>query len=310
MEPEEKGISVSRQCELLDVPRSSHYEGACKKDAKTETEFNLELMVEIDQVYTESPFYGSRRIAKELCRRGHDVNRKRIQRLMRIMGIMGVAPGPMSSTPHPEAKRWPYLLTGVKVERPNQVWSTDITYIPMGKHGFMYLVAVVDWYSRKLLSWELSNSMDGSFCVKALLKALYAYGKPEIFNTDQGSQFTSSAFTGVLEQAGIKISMDGRGRAMDNIFIERFWRNVKYEDIYLHGYSNPVELRRGLEKYFDFYNNRRLHQSLDYMTPSEAYAMNSAITGGATGGLLRRYDPPVAKSSACELHLNLLESCP
>ena len=309
MEPEEKGISVSRQCELLDVPRSSHYEGAFKPSAKSETEFNLSLMDEIDRIYTESPFYGSRRIAKELCRRGHEVNRKRIQRLMRIMGIMGVAPGPMTSKPHPEAKWWPYLLTGVKIERPNQVWSSDITYIPMG-HGFMYLVAVVDWYSRKILSWELSNSMDGSFCVKALLKALYAYGKPEIFNTDQGSQFTSSAFTGVLERAGVSISMDGRGRAMDNIFIERFWRNVKYEDIYLHGYSTPSELRCGLEKYFDFYNNRRLHQSLDYMTPSESYANLAAGTNGAPGGLLRRYDPPVAKSSARELHLNLLESCP
>lgn len=309
MEPEEKGISVSRQCELLNVPRSSHYEGARKAEAKPETEFNLELMVEIDRIYTEWPFYGSRRIAKELCERGYEVNRKRIQRLMRIMGIMGVAPGPMTSKPHPEAKKWPYLLTGVKIERPNQVWSTDITYIPMG-HGFMYLVAVVDWYSRKILSWELSNSMDGSFCVKALLKALYAYGKPEIFNTDQGSQFTSSAFTGVLENAGIKISMDGRGRAMDNIFIERFWRNVKYEDIYLHGYSTPSELRRGLTKYFDFYNNRRLHQSLDYMTPADAYAAKSLTPDGASGGLLRRSNPPAAKSSARELHLNLLESCP
>ena len=310
MEPSEKGISVSRQCKILGVPRSSHYEGAYKMEAKEEeTPLNLSLMKEIDRIYTKWPFYGSRRIAKELRGMGHDVNRKRIQRLMRIMGIMGVAPGPMTSTPHPEAKRWPYLLTGVKVERPNQVWSTDITYIPMG-HGFMYLVAVVDWHSRKILSWELSNSMDGSFCVDALLKALYAYGKPEIFNTDQGSQFTSSAFTGVLESAGIKISMDGKGRAMDNIFIERFWRNVKYEDIYLHGYSTPTELREGLKAYFDFYNNRRLHQSLKYRTPSEVYAMNTMITGGAPGGLLRRSDPPVAKSFAREQHLDLLECCP
>jgi putative transposase len=309
MEPSEKGISVSRQCEILGVPRSSHYEGACKIEAKEETALNQSLLGEIDRIYTEWPFYGSRRIAKELCRRGYEVNRKRIQRLMRVMGIMGVAPGPMTSKPHPEAKRWPYLLTGVKVERPNQVWSSDITYIPMG-HGFMYLVAVVDWHSRKILSWELSNSMDGSFCVKALSKALYAYGKPEIFNTDQGSQFTSSAFTGVLERAGARISMDGRGRAMDNIFIERFWRNVKYEDIYLHGYATPTELREGLNAYFDFYNNRRLHQSLDYMTPSEVHAMSAMTTGGAPGGLLRRYNPPVAKSSARVQHLILSESCP
>jgi len=215
----------------------------------------------------------------------------------------------MISKPHTEAKRWPYLLTGVKVERANQVWSSDITYIPLG-YGFMYLVAVVDWYSRKILSWKLSNCMGGSFCVKALLKALYACGKPEIFNSDQGSQFTSSAFTGVLERAGVRISMDGRGRAMDNIFIERFWRNVKYEDIYLHDYASPIELHEGLNAYFHFYNNRRLHQSLDYMTPSEVYAMGAMSTGGATGGLLRRCDPPVAKSSARESHLILSESCP
>jgi len=309
MEPEEKGISVSRQCELLNVPRSSHYEGACSPKIVEETEFNQKLLPEIDHIYTAWPFYGSRRIAKELCEHGYAVNRKRIQRLMRIMGIMGVAPGPMTSKPHPEAKRWPYLLTGVKVERPNQVWSADITYIPMG-HGFMYLVAVVDWYSRKILSWELSNSMEGSFCVDALRKALYAYGKPEIFNTDQGCQFTSSAFTGVLENAGVAISMDGRGRALDNIFIERFWRNVKYEDIYLHDYLTPSELRCGLTKYFDFYNNRRLHQSLDYMTPSKAYGEKPLTQAGASGDLLRRFISPAAKSFARELHLDLLQSCP
>lgn len=310
MEASERRISVRRQCELLKIPRSSHYdEGACKREAKGEAALNQELLGEIDRIYTEWPFYGSRRITEELRRRGYEVNRKRIQRLMRIMGIMGVAPGPMTSKPHPEARHWPYLLSGVKIERPNQVWSADITYIPMG-HGFMYLVAVVDWYSRKILSWELSNSMEGSFCVEALLKALYAYGKPETFNSDQGSQFTSSAFTGVLEQAGIKISMDGRGRAMDNIFIERFWRNVKYEDIYLHGYATPIELRKGLNSYFDFYNNRRLHQSLDYMTPSEVYAMSPMISGGAPGGLLRRCNLPVAKSSARDQHLILSESCP
>ncbi len=309
MEPEEKRISVSRQCELLAMPRSSYYEGAWKPKAFEESELNRKLLLEIDRIYTAQPFYGSRRITKELCEQGYEVNRKRIQRLMRIMGIMGIAPGPMTSKPRPEARRWPYLLTGVKIERPNQVWSSDITYIPLA-HGFMYLTAVVDWYSRKVLSWELSNSMESSFCVDALRKALQAYGKPEIFNTDQGSQFTSAAFTGVLESAGVSISMDGRGRALDNIFIERFWRNVKYEDVYLHGYSTPAELREGLSKYFDFYNNRRLHQALDYMTPFEAYSAKSLTQTGASGDLLRRFNSPAAKSSAREQHLVFLQSCP
>jgi putative transposase len=210
--------------------------------------------------------------------RGYCVNRKRIQRLMRGMGLAGMAPGPATSKPHPEHKVYPYLLRGVAVTRPNQVWSTDLTYIRLAR-GFAYLVAVIDWYSRKVLSWRISNSMDASFCVDCLEDALRHHGRPEVFNSDQGSQFTSMAFTGVLKREGVAISMDGRGRALDNIFVERLWRNVKYEDVYLKGYANMAELMVGLAQYFAFYNAERPHQALGYETPDRVY--RSGIGGGA-----------------------------
>lgn len=224
----------------------------------------------IDEEYTRRPFYGSRRIrrflSKELQR---PINRKCVQRLMRLMGIRGLAPGPNTSKPHPEHKVYPYLLRGLRIERPNQVWSTDITFIPMEK-GFMYLVAIIDWYSRFVLSWQLSNTMDTSFCIDALNNAL-VISVPEIFNSDQGSQFTSNEFTQTLENKNIRISMDGRGRALDNIFIERLWRTVKYELIYLNEYSTVAALHQALERYFLFYNEQRYHQSLNYQTPSQWY---------------------------------------
>lgn len=232
------------------------------------------MMHLIDEIYTRCPFYGSRRITAQLNRDNNQQwNRKRIQRLMRIMGIRGVAPGPDTSKSHPENKIYPYLLRGVVIDRVNQVWSTDITYIPVAK-GFMYLVAVIDWYSRYVLSWHLSNTLDTGFCVDALEQAL-SEGAPMIFNTDQGVQFTSQAFTKVLLDKDIKISMDGRGRALDNIFVERLWRTVKYENIYMNDYQSVVELKSGLVQYFEFYNQKRLHQSLDYQTPAEVHFCKS-----------------------------------
>lgn len=258
-------ITVKRQCELLGIQRSGLY-----YTAALETEEDFWLKREIDRVYTMWPFYGSRRITAYLNRtyeRGW--NRKRIQRLMREMGIQGVGPGPNTSKPHAEHVIYPYLLRGLSIVQPNQVWSTDITYIPMHR-GYMYLVAVMDWFSRYVLSWELSNTQDTQFCLNALEKALNQ-GLPEIFNTDQGSQFTSRPFTSHLIQNNIQISMDGRGRALDNIFVERLWRTVKYENIYLNDYQTVRELDVGLRQYFEFYNRERLHQSLDYRTPFEVH---------------------------------------
>jgi len=232
----------------------------------------------IDQEYTRHPFYGSRRMVILLGEMGHNVNRKRVQRLMRAMGLAGMAPGPNTSGAHSEHKVYPYLLRGVPVVRPNQVWSTDITYIRLA-HGFAYLVAIIDWYSRCVLSWRISNSMEAVFCVDCLQEALRTHGTPEIFNSDQGSQFTSDAFTCVLKREGVVISMDGRGRAFDNIFVERLWRNVKHEDVYLKGYATMGELMVGLRKYFAFYNGERPHQSLGYKTPVAVY--RSATGGGA-----------------------------
>jgi putative transposase len=227
-------------------------------------------MKEIDMVYTAIPFYGSRKIAQFLSiKHQRDFNRKRVQRLMRNMGIQGLAPGPYTSKPHPEHKVYPYLLRGIEIKNVNQVWSTDLTFLPMPK-GYMYLVAIIDWYSRYVLSWELSNTQDTEFCLQALEVALQL-GKPEIFNSDQGSQFTSKSFTGALLKEDIKISMDGRGRALDNIFVERLWRSVKYENIYLNDYQSVPELRLGLKNYFDFYNQERLHQSLNYRTPIQVH---------------------------------------
>ena len=228
------------------------------------------LLSLIDAEYTAHPFYGTRKMVVILCNQGHKVNRKRIQRLMRILGLAAMVPGPHTSKPHPEHKIYPYLLRGLNVTRPNQVWSTDITYIRLA-HGFAYLVAVIDWYSRKVLAWRLSNTIDSGFCVDCLEQSIRAFGTPQIFNTDQGSQFTSDDFTGVLKSHGISISMDGRGRCLDNIFVERLWRSVKYENTYMKDYATMSELQQGLTEYFLFYNTERPHQSLDDATPAHVY---------------------------------------
>jgi len=238
----------------------------------------------IDKEYTRRPFYGSRKMVIYLRSLGQIVNRKRVQRLMRLMGLVAMAPGPNTSQAHPEHKIYPYLLRGVPITRPNQVWSIDITYIRLA-HGFAYLVAVIDWYSRKVLSWRISNSMEASFCVDCLEQALRTHGAPEVFNSDQGSQFTSEVFTDVLKRERVTISMDGRGRAFDNIFVERLWRNVKHEDVYLNGYRTMGELTIGLTQYMSFYNTERPHQALGYKTPSAVYETGTG--GGAI--ILNKY---------------------
>jgi len=269
-------LALTRQCELTGVARSTIYAPLL---AVAPDKQELTLLGLIDVEYTRHPFYGSRKIKIYLRALGHKINRKRVQRLMSVLGLAGMAPGPNTSRPHPQHKIYPYRLRGVNVIRPNQVWSTDITYCRLPR-GFVYLVAVIDWYSRKVLAWRLSNTLDSGFCVDCLEQALQAYGAPEIFNTDQGCQFTGAAFTGVLKAKGIAISMDGRGRALDNIFVERLWRSVKHEDVYLKGYATLPELLLGLTEYFVFYNTKRTHQSLGYRTPDEVY--RTARGGGAT----------------------------
>ena len=281
-----------RQCELAGVSRATVY---AQRVLRPDSEADLLLLGLIDEQYTRRPFYGSRKMVSFLETRGHRVNRKRVQRLMRILGLAGMAPGPDTSRPHPQHKVYPYLLRGVVVTRPNQVWSTDITYIRLA-HGFVYLVAVIDWYSRRVLSWRISNTLDTAFCVDCLEEALQRYGNPEIFNTDQGCQFTSESFTGVLKAHGIAISMDGRGRALDNIFVERLWRSVKYEDVYLKGYANSMELMIGLTEYFVFYNGERPHQSLGNLTPDQVYA--TASGGGAR--IVDKFSKYGAASCSCE----------
>lgn len=234
---------------------------------------DLKLMRRIDEMHLKRPFYGSRRLRDWLQDEGYDINRKRVQRLMRQMGIRALYPKPRTSKPGKGHKIYPYLLRDLVIDRPNQVWATDISYIPMAK-GFVYLVAVVDWYSRKVLSWRLSNSMDTDFCVDALEEALSRYGRPDIFNTDQGAQFTSEAFTAVLKEAGIDISMDGKGRWIDNVFVERLWRSVKYEEVYLKAYETVAEARTGIGTYFQFYNSERRHQSMNRQTPDQVYTGN------------------------------------
>jgi len=248
----EDDMPLTMQCELAGVARSSVYRRllALVRQSCLEEEDRLRAL--IDEAYTNRPFYGSWRMVVFLRGHEHCVNRKRVQRLMREMGLAGMAPGPATSKPHLQHKVYPYLLRGVAVTRPNQVWSTDLTYIRLAR-GFAYLVAIIDWYSRKVLAWRISNSMDASFCVDCLDDALRHHGKPKVFNSDQGAHFTSDAFTSVLKREGVAISMDGRGRALDNIFVERLWRNVKYEDVYLKGYSNMAELTVGLAQYFAFY---------------------------------------------------------
>jgi putative transposase len=263
-------LSIARQCKLLSLNRSTLY-----YEERGESLDNIGLMTMIDEQFTETPFYGSRRMAKVLSRKlGISINRKRVARLMKIMGIAAIFPGPNTSAAHPRHKKYPYLLRDVEITRRDQVWSTDITYVRL-KHGFAYLVAVIDWHSRYVLSWRLSNTMDTSFCIDALNEAL-SKGTPEVFNTDQGSQFTSEDFLAPLIARGISISMDGRGRALDNIFVERLWRSVKYEDIYPKGYETISEARRGLAKYFELYNQRRPHQSLSYQTPAEVHYGSAA----------------------------------
>jgi len=264
VEQEHREISVRRQCELLGVNRTSLYYQPVKESAA-----NLRLMRWIDEQYTRTPFYGSRRMTEWLRERGQEVNRKRVRRLMDQMGLEAVYPKPSLSQPGAGHKIYPYLLEGVRIVRVNQVWSTDITYIRM-RQGFLYLVAVMDWFSRFVLSWSLSLSMELGFCVEALKRAL-RWGRPEIFNSDQGSQFTSEQFTGELAARQIAISMDGRGRALDNIFIERLWRSLKYEEVYLRDYELVPEARAGIQRYFQFYNYQRLHQSLGYRTPAAIY---------------------------------------
>jgi len=257
-------FSVRRQCELLGVNRSGLY-----YQPVGESEENLRLMRLLDEQYTRVPFYGSRRMTEWLATQGYEVNRKRVTRLMQLMGIEAVYPKPRLSQPGEGHRVYPYLLRGVTVDRLNQVWSTDITYIRMAQ-GFVYLVAVMDWYSRYVLSWSLSLTMEIDFCIEALRVALRR-GLPEIFNSDQGAQFTSEKFTDELAAKEIAISMDGRGRCMDNIFIERLWRSLKYEEVYLKDYESVTEARTGIERYFRFYNQERLHQSLDYRTPAAIY---------------------------------------
>jgi putative transposase len=302
-----ESLSVRQQCELLTVTRSVFYDHA--KGEVTSGD-DIQLMTLLDECYTAHPYYGSRRMVVWLHEvHQQNVNRKRVRRLMRMMGLAAMAPGPNTSKKHPQHKIYPYLLRGVEITKPNQVWSTDITYIRLGR-GFMYLTVVMDWYSRCVLSWRMSNSMETNFCVECLEEAIERYGKPDIFNSDQGSQFTSAAFTEVLLKHEIKISMDGKGRALDNIFVERLWRTVKYEDIYLKGYSDVAELYAGLMHYFHFYNHQRPHQSLNYATPSCVYL--AAKGGGASipdkfsGNKLVSINENLGQrhSAACEMALS------
>jgi putative transposase len=268
-------LSIRHQCELLALNRSSYYLAPA-----TESEENLRLMRLIDRQFLETPFYGSRRMTAALRRAGEEVNRKRVQRLMALMGLEALFPKPRTTAAASDGRVYPYLLRDRELTHVDEVWSSDITYVPM-RHGYMYLVAVIDWYSRYVLSWRLSNTLDGRFCLEALDEAL-ARGRPEIFNTDQGSQFTAREYTGRLEEAGVAVSRDGRGRALDNVFVERLWRSVKYENIYINDYERVPDLESGLTAYFRYYDEERPHQSLGYRTPAEVY--RAGTPGGAGGG--------------------------
>ena len=258
-------MSLSHQCRLLSISRSSFY-----YTPKGESPENLALMRRIDALFLKYPFYGNRQMARQLRREGIRIGRHRVRRLMRLMGLQAIYQAPRTSTPHPAHRVYPYLLKGLAIDRPGQVWCADITYIPV-QHGFLYLVAIMDWATRHVLSWRLSNTMDARFCVEALAEALARYGKPEIFNTDQGSQFTSLDFTTMLDDAGVAISMDGRGRYMDNIFIERLWRSLKYEAVYLHELADGFAAERVIDGWMGFYNTERPHSALAGRTPLEAY---------------------------------------
>jgi putative transposase len=284
-------LSVAAQCRLLKVARSTLYYQPAPVDPD-----DLALMRRMDELYTASPFYGSRRMVAMLRRDGWTVNRKRVRRLMRLMGLEAIYQKPNTSKAHPAHKVYPYLLRDLVIERPNQVWCADITYIPMAK-GFVYLVAVMDWFSRRVLGWRLSISMDAEFCVDALQDALARYGKPEIFNTDQGVQFTSADFLAVLESGGIRISMDGKGRFLDNIFIERLWRSLKDEEVFIKAYGSVMEARRGIGGWLSFYNEERPHQALGYRTPRGVFdgeaceAVDSASAVAGCGIADRRVGP-------------------
>ncbi len=258
-------LSMRRQCELLGVSRSSLYYQPVGQDPE-----ELAMMRRMDEIHLAHPFFGSRMMAQTLRAEGETINRKRVQRLMRLMGLESVAPKPKTSKPAPEHAVFPYLLRRLKISRVNQVWASDITYIPMAS-GFAYLVAIIDWYSRRVLSWRLSNTLETAFCVEALNEALERYGQPEIFNTDQGSQFTDQDFTKVLLDRGVKVSMDGKGRYLDNIFVERLWRSLKYEEVYLNAYDSLQEARLGIGQYLDFFNDKRPHSALGYQTPASFY---------------------------------------
>ena len=265
------GLSLSRQCRLLSISRSAFYYAPKGESAET-----LDLMRRIDELFLKYPFYGSRQMVRQLRRDGVCIGRHRVRRLMRLMGLQAIYQAPRTSDPHPAHQIYPYLLKRLAINRPNHVWCADITYIPV-QRGFLYLVAIMDWATRHVLAWRLSNTMDASFCVEALNEALPRYGKPEIFNTDQGSQFTSFDFTGVLKDAGITISMDGRGRCMDNIFIERLWRSLKYEAVYLHELTDGFKAERVIGEWIDFYNTERPHSSLGCRTPAEAYGSTRSV---------------------------------
>ena len=269
----ERGCEVSVKCqaELLELSRSSVYYAP-----RPLPERDLMLMRRLDELHLKWPFYGARKLTRELQKAGHAVGRRHVTTLMRRMGMETLYRKPRTSIPAREASIRPYLLTGLAINRPNQVWAADLTYLPMA-HGFQYLVAILDVYSRKVLSWRVSNTMTPDFCVEALQEALARHGKPEIFNTDQGSQFTSGDWTDALTEADVQISMDGKGRWIDNVFIERLWRSVKYENVYLHAYGSGTELRNGLREYFEFYNAERSHQSLDYRTPDDVYYDRAAL---------------------------------
>lgn len=285
---------MAAQCRLAGIARSTVYADKAEVD-----EVELMLLRLLDEEYTRHPFYGSRKMTVWLRDQGHAVNRKRVQRLMRILGLIAMAPGPNTSKKHPEHTVYPYLLRGLRVVRPNHVWSTDITYIRLA-HGFVYLVAIIDWYSRKVLSWRVSNTMDVGFCVDCLTAALKQYGTPDIFNTDQGSQFTSDKWIALLQENSIKISMDGRGRALDNIFVERLWRSVKYDDIYPKNYVYIPELLLGLTEYFGFYNGERYHQALGYKTPDQVY--QTAEGGGAM--IVDKFNELTDKDTTGGLHVD------
>jgi len=265
IEPERSDPSISRQCQLMGLNRSSFY----YKPRPIKIE-DLELMRLIDEQYLKTPSYGSRSMTRHFRRQGRKVNRKRIQRLMRLMGIEAIYPKPHTSRPYPENRIYPYLLRNLSIDHVNQVWASDITYIPMAR-GFMYLCVVMDWYSRRILSWRLSNTLESDFCVHALNEALSRYGMPEIFNTDQGAQFTSNDFTQPLKDHGVAISMDGRGRCQDNIFVERLWWTIKHHYLYLHAFESGSQLRHGLSEWIRYYNMERGHSSLDDRTPDEVY---------------------------------------